>query len=250
MKFLKFLKWLFSLAFLAGLAWTCFFVWSEWICPDPQEVAEEEKILMQMKHEELLDMNLSESKKYPFVVVINPAHGGGDSGEKSDTLLEKDVVLAISQKVKELNVQEDIGIFLTRESDVNSDENMRREFLEKMKPDLYIDVHVGKKPQNNEAGTTVYYVTDYYNYQITNVGLADMMERNVVSSIEGVATGIFEDTENQYPLLKGVGCPSVAIEAGCLSGPVEGVLLGRESYQENIAAGILKTIEEVYKKVN
>lgn len=240
---------MFSLAFLACLAWACFFVWSEWISPDPQETAEEEKKQMQREHELLLERNLSESKKYAFVVVVNPAHGGGDAGEKNDTLLEKDVVLAISKKIKELNTQEDIGIFLTRESDVNPDENMRREFLEKMEPDLFIDVHAGKKPQNNEAGTTVYYVTDYYNYHITNVGLADLMERNVVTKIEGVAAGIAEDTENKYSLLTGVGCPSVALEVGCLSGPVEGVLLGRDSYQENIATGVLKTIEEVQKKV-
>ena len=126
---------------------------------------------------------------------------------------------------------------------------MRREFLEKMEPDLFIDIHVGKKPQNSEAGTTTYYVTDYYNYQITNVGLADLMERNIVTNIEGEATGIIEDTENRYPLLNGVGCPSVAVEVGCLAGPVEGVLLGRDSYQEKIATGILTTIEEVYKKV-
>jgi len=230
---------------LAGLT---FWVWYNLVRQTPVEQSTKEQAHLRDTQEKLLKENMAEKDQYKYIVLINPSHGGKDAGEKSADRTEKEVTLAIAKKVQELNTNKQIGVFLIRNEDVDVDETIRRAFIEGLEPDLFIDLHVGKKPQVDTAGTTVYYTTDYYNPKLTNVELADMMERSVVTAIEGVATGIFEDTEGKYTLLENTGCPSVAIEAGCLAGEVEGVLLGRESYQENIAKGMLETIYEAYKR--
>ena len=215
----------------------------------PKEVLLTEQEKTQIAYEENLSYAIKEKKKYDFIVVLNPAHGGLDIGKENEYGKEKDIALAICKQVIADNIDSTIGIFLTRDDDVAMEDEMRLAFVEEMQPDLFIDVHLNKDEVTNSYGTTVYYSTSYYNRKLTNVELADMMERSVVSAIEGFACGIFEAQKDELQILSKLNMPAVSIACGDLSNEKEGQLLTTAPYQKNVAKGILEGIYDAKEKL-
>lgn len=215
--------------------------------PKKELLTQQEKT--QIAYEENLFFALKEKEKYKFVVVLNPAHGGTDIGKENAYGMEKDIALSICRQVIENNADSDIGIFLTRDDDVVMEEAMRLAFVEEMQPDLFIDVHLNKDKVTNSYGTTVYYNTSYYNRKLTNVELADIMEKSVVSAIEGFACGIYEVERDEMQIIKDLNMPAVSIACGDLSNEKEGQLLTTLPYQKNVAKGILNGIANARGKL-
>lgn len=209
----------------------------------PDEIIEIQRQKTQRAYEKNLEQALAVRENYEFIVVLNPAHGGNDAGYENGFGKEKDVTLAICNKVAELNSDASMGIFLTRTEDVGMDANMRLAFVERIQPDVFIDVHTNKSSSVSEFGTGVYYDTTYYNRKLNNAEFADMMEKSVVSAIEGLALGIYDVTEKEEALLlRDFTMPAISLSCGYMSNEKEGELLTRENYQENMAGGILEGI--------
>ena len=215
----------------------------------PEEVVLTQEEKTQIAFERNLSYALEAKENYEFVVVLNPAHGGADAGKGSAYGKEKDIVLSICEQVIAGNTDKDTGIFLTRDEDVAMDEKMRLAFLEQIQPDMVIDVHLGKEGGADTYGTSVYYCSTYYNRKLSNTELADIMERKVVSAIEGYARGIFEANEEEMQIITGLNVPAVSIVCGNLGNEKEGALLATLPYQKNVANGILEGIATARKKL-
>lgn len=215
----------------------------------PKEVLLTEQEKTQIAYEENLSYVMGKKDDYEFVVVLNPAHGGLDIGKENDYGKEKDITLSICEQVIEANSDKNIGIFVTRDDDVVMEDEMRLAFVEQVQPDLFIDVHLNKDEVTSSYGTTVYYDTSYYNRKLSNAKLADIMERSVVSAIEGFACGIYEVEREEMQIIKGVHIPAVSIACGDLSGEKEGQLLTTLPYQKNLTKGILEGIYKAKEKL-
>ena len=213
----------------------------------PDEIVEIEKQKTQAAYKENLDTALALVNQYEFVVLLNPAHGGMDIGEQNDYGNEKDIALAVCQKIMEANQDSKVGIFLTRTKDVGMDWALRFSVAEQIQPDLFVDIHVDK---NGAGGISVAYDTTYYNRKLTNAEFADIMEKSVVSAVEGYATGIIDVTDTEERVaLKDFTIPAVSISCGDMSGKPEGELLVMDNYQLNLAKGILDGIYEARKQL-
>lgn len=211
----------------------------------PDELVELENQKTELAYKENLEYAMNARRQYDFIVVLNPAHGGTDVGYENAFGVEKDITLAICNQVIAANTEPQIGIFLTRSGDVGMSDEMRLDFVDQLKPDLFIDVHLNKSATVSTYGTSVSYKTTYYNRKLSNVMFADIMEKSVVTSIEGFAVGIMDVTEEEnVPILNNLAVPAVSIACGDLSNEKEGELLNRESYQKNLASGILSGILE------
>lgn len=208
------------------------------------ELEELERQKSQMAYIENLEYAMNEKDKYDFVVVLNPAHGGIEKGNTNAYGAEKDIALSVCLKVMEKNEDSSIGIFLTRTKDVGITDEMRVTFLDQVDPDLFIDVHLDKASQKDAAVYTSYDTT-YYNRKFSNVEFADLLERSVVSSIEGHAAGLVDVTGTEDAVLLGqLSMPAVRISCGNMAGEEEGEMLGRDNYQNNLAAGLFNGIKE------
>lgn len=211
----------------------------------PAELVKLDNQKTEMAYKENLEYAMNARRKYDFIVVLNPAHGGMDYGNQNVFGIEKDITLAICNHVVAANTDSKLGIFLTRSIDVGMEDEMRLEFVKQLQPDLFIDVHLNKSSTASTYGTSVSYKTTYYNRKLSNAMLADIMEKSVVTSIEGYAVGIMDVTqEDNVPILNGLTMPAVSIACGDMSNEQEGELLSRENYQKNIADGILNGILE------
>lgn len=215
----------------------------------PKEVLLTEQEKTQIAYEENLSYVMDKKDDYDFIVVLNPAHGGLDAGKENAYGKEKDIVLSICEQVIEANTDKSIGIFVTRDDDVAMEDEMRLTFVEQVQPDLFIDVHLNKDEVTESYGTTVYFDTSYYNRKLTNAKLADIMERSVVTAIEGFACGVYEVEREEMQIIKDVNIPAVSIACGDLSGETEGRILTTLPYQKNLAKGILEGIYKAKEKL-
>lgn len=98
------------------------------------------------------------SKKSP-VIVIDPGHGGKDSGAQSETLKlqEKNIVLQFAKETQKKLAKKGYQVHLTRNKDNYIKLNERRAIADKLKADVFISLHADKSPHNTEArGSAVY----------------------------------------------------------------------------------------------
>lgn len=96
------------------------------------------------------------------VIVIDPGHGGHDSGAMKNGAVEKDITLAFSKLLaKKLTETGRYKVLLTREEDVFIPLGERVEYGEKNKANLFIAVHCDYADTGSAAsGATIYSLRD------------------------------------------------------------------------------------------
>ena len=93
------------------------------------------------------------------VVVIDPGHGGIDSGAIGvNGIYEKDVVLKIAKEILNLNnslFDNELDIYLTRYNDTLISLSDRSKLVKSLKADVFVSLHCNASP-NNSRGMEVY----------------------------------------------------------------------------------------------
>ena len=192
---------------------------------------------------------LSPREIYDKIVVIDPAYGGSDSGHAVDGLIEKEINLQIAQKLKEKLDKTDIKAYYTRMDDVNPTQEERVELANGTRADMYIRIQADADGDSATYGTTVVYNGDYFIPGFGSIELADLLEREVVTSFKGKALGLCEADAQEY-VLKNATIPAASIKTGCVTNEQEAILLRRDDYQEKIATGIYNAILKAYEEVD
>lgn len=93
-------------------------------------------------------------KAFKPVIVVDPGHGGHDSGAKKNGTIEKDVVLAFSKALRDrLESTGQYKVLMTRDSDVFVDLDERRAYAERHNANLFIAVHADYAGSNARGAT-------------------------------------------------------------------------------------------------
>ena len=183
----------------------------------------------------------------PIVVVIDAGHGGSDVGAiASDGTLEKDIVLAIAQKVKSLNKDENVKIILTRNADVLPDLKSRTELSNNEHADLFLSIHVNTATVKgttgkNPTGIDIYIPKKNKTFYSENRILASLL-LNYFSQLYAVDNSI-KQTDKAW-VLENSNCPSALIECGYISNKKDLSFMKNPVNQEKIANVILQTIDQ------
>jgi len=177
----------------------------------------------------LLSFSLSKEKK---VVVIDAGHGRSDLGVNRETFIEKDVVLKVAKKIKELNKNSNLEIILTREDDSYPSLIDRTNKINQLKPDLTISLHVNSsyKADSDKKGAELYYKRDD-----TSKYFADKLASKFNNCpVMTKSLHMLRVSEN----------PSVLLELGFANNKDERDYLGSEKGQTETAEKILSVINE------
>jgi N-acetylmuramoyl-L-alanine amidase len=95
------------------------------------------------------------------VVVIDPGHGGIDSGTDGvNGLREKDLVLAEGLKLADVLKERGYIVHMTRDSDVFIPLPERVAIARKLKADLMISLHADSNPDTQVSGLSIYTLND------------------------------------------------------------------------------------------
>lgn len=184
---------------------------------------------------------------YEKVIVIDPAYGGEEMGVTGKNAVAKNITLNIAKALKAKFDESDIKVYYTRMDDSNPVSADRVGLSAATKADMLIRIEVSGNENSKLYGTTAVYNSQFFIPGFGNVELADLLEREVVTSISGKAGGLVEATEADT-VISNATVPAAAIRVGYLTNSQEAILLQREDYIERIADGIYNAVTKAYEE--
>ena len=185
---------------------------------------------------------VSEIDKNHPVIVIDPGHGGEDPGKVGvNDILEKDINLQISMKVRDLLEEVGIKVVMTREDDKvpkrkKEDLGNRVELINKTKPTLALCIHQNSYTTPDIFGAQVFYHTKTEEA----VDVATLVQESMRAIDPNNKREVKEN--DTYYMLKLSEVPTIIVECGFLTNPTEAQKLTTEEYQNDIAFAICEGI--------
>ncbi|AKG22846.1 N-acetylmuramoyl-L-alanine amidase [Calothrix sp. 336/3] len=170
-----------------------------------------------------------------LVVLIDPGHGGKDSGAVGiGGALEKDVILPISLRVAQILQQNGIQVVLTRNSDYFVTLPGRVEMAERVNASVFVSIHANSAGANRPEvnGLEVYYYD-------SGLGLARLVHNSIMQSVNIRDRGV---RRARFYVLRKSSMPSILVETGFMTGAEDMANLRTSSYQNKMAEGIANGI--------
>ncbi|SHK63530.1 N-acetylmuramoyl-L-alanine amidase family protein [Tepidibacter formicigenes] len=195
-------------------------------------------------------------------VVIDPGHGGIDPGTSYNKLLEKDINLDVSLRIKKVLENKITNVIMTREGDVSlenkstlnssrykKDLHARKNIIDKNKADLFISIHTNSNPDYiADRGVMIFYYKNSSKSKYLAKKLAKSIDENVYKKFlkSNIKTRVLP--QNFY-VLRETTSPGVLIEIGFITNSYDRKLLKSKEYKKQIAMairnGILDYINEL-----
>ncbi|WP_409296480.1 N-acetylmuramoyl-L-alanine amidase CwlD [Peribacillus sp. SCS-26] len=188
------------------------------------------------------------------IIVIDPGHGGVDAGANKGPVLEKEIALNVSKKIRDYLQEQGALVIMTRETDrdladkdTKGIRNRKREdlrnrvqLINESEADLYISLHLNAFPSSKWSGAQTFYTLRYEDNERAAKLIQEELKRNLENtSREAKPIGTVY-------LMKKVKKPGALVEVGFLSNPVERANLQSDIYQEKVAASVYKGISRFF----
>ena len=189
-------------------------------------------------------------------VILDAGHGGSDPGKIGlNNLLEKDINLAITKKVKKCLEKEKITAELTRKEDKGlgttgdgskktEDMQARVKMINETKPVLTVSIHQNSYEDPETHGAQVF----YYSHSREGEAVAKILQESL-QEIDPENHRRAKANETYY-LLRRTKVPTVIVECGFLTNPEEAEKLSGEEYQEQVAEAVAKGIAKCLEYLN
>lgn len=166
------------------------------------------------------------------IVVIDPGHGGNDSGAiGKNKVQEKEVVLNIAKAILKLNEKSNspLEIYLTRYDDTLISLSDRTKLAKALNSDLFLSLHCNHSENSNARGVEIYVSNTQSKYSDESVWTAFQLQDDLNEKLGFESRGM--KLANFQVLRETIGfMPSVLLELGFLSNEDErGYLLKPES---------------------
>lgn len=176
-------------------------------------------------------------------VIIDPGHGGEDSGAVGiDGLREKDVILPIALDVEEILRKQNIDVVMTRDTDVFISLEGRTDLANRVKADLFVSIHANSinlsRPDVN--GLETYYYD-------SGRRLAELVHWSILNGVDIDDRSI---RRARFYVLRHSTMPAVLIEVGFVTGEVDADNLEDPNHRRLMAEAIAKGIVEYIKQNN
>ena len=185
------------------------------------------------------------------IIMIDPGHGGRDSGTYYGKILEKDINLEISKVLEQELSKKGAIVYMTRKRDIDLSsiydskkkrgDLYRRLLLIKDKNcDLYISIHINWYQNTAISGAEVLYNEINPNNRLLAKSIMNRLKKDLKTTRKITTTDLY--------MYRNTTIPGVLIECGYLSNPTERNLLQKKEYQKRLAKAITKGVIEYLKK--
>ena len=212
-------------------------------------------------------------------IVLDPGHGGKDSGAEAFGLKEKDIVLRLADNLAPV-LREQLGceVILTRDQDNFIPLEERTAIANTSGADLFISLHINAHPAPKVHGLETYYLNLTTNAEAMRVAarenatsthqmsdlqdiLSDILQNSKVNESSRLAKLVHNSiisglSSGNYPNLKSLGVkqapfyvligaqmPAVLIEVAFLSNPLDAKHLTTDSFIETISQEIANGVQ-------
>jgi len=175
-------------------------------------------------------------QRAPFVVVLDPGHGGHDPGAVEGNLHEKDLVLDVARIVQSKLEAEGVTVRLTRTNDTFITLEDRPLLARKLDASILVSIHANRTSSSYARGIESFILPapgfpgtsnsppprnqslTANRFDLPNLLLANALHRSMVQRTGAVDRGIKRE---RFAVLRDAPCPAVLLEIGFMSNPEE-----------------------------
>ncbi|MDD2780169.1 N-acetylmuramoyl-L-alanine amidase [Sulfuricurvum sp.] len=215
------------------------------------------------------------------IIVIDPGHGGKDSGAVGNGFMEKEIVLNISSQLSEKLREQGYTVYMTRSNDTFIELKDRTKFANNKEADLFISVHANSIPKtsdpNGAQGLETYFLSPTRSERSMRVAalenseemeemgqygklsfLSFLNKEKIIASNKlaiDLQKGILGSLRKQFPsvhdngvreapfwVLVGAQMPAVLLEVGYISHPEESHRIADDKYQRFLTDGLVEGV--------
>ncbi|WP_052520689.1 N-acetylmuramoyl-L-alanine amidase [Aneurinibacillus migulanus] len=176
----------------------------------------------------------------PFVIVLDPGHGGSDSGAVGTASnYEKNLVLSVAKVTESILKQNpNFKVIMTRSGDTYPTLKDRVNIANNAKADVFLSFHANSATASAH-GTETYYKT------AQSKEFAAIVHKHLVQATGFTDRGL--RTANFY-VVKNTKMPSTLIEIGFLTNAAENKKMLDPAFQKRVGEAVAAAIVEYYNK--
>jgi len=164
-------------------------------------------------------------------IVIDPGHGGSDSGAlSSKNKMEKTYTLRVAKVVAARLRAAGAHVVMTRDTDKTVSLSARPALANKLHADAFISFHFDSSPEKNTASG----ITTYYYHKSTSLALANALSDDVVGlpiPSKGVAFG-------DFLVIRDNQVPAVLMELGYINDKSDFKTISSQKYPKEVANAV------------
>lgn len=230
-------------------------------------------------------VNVTPRDRSKKIIVIDPGHGGKDSGAVGNGFMEKEIVLNISQELAEKLRNQGYTVHMTRNNDTFIELKDRTKFANNKEADLFISVHANSIPKtsdpNGAQGIETYFLSptrsersmrvaalenseemeemgqygklsflSFLNKEkiIASNKLAIDLQKGMLGSLRKQFPNVHDNGVREAPfwVLVGAQMPAVLLEVGYISHPEESTRIADEKYQRWMVEGLVDGVSRYF----
>ena len=186
------------------------------------------------------------NKKY--TIVVDPGHGGRDSGARGNGYNEKDIALQVATRLAN-NLRQDYNVIMTRDSDFFVPLDARAKIGNDANADFFISIHLNSGSSSSANGTEVFYFSkkdqgsyatqvakfenkvdgSYGDVPFSDFILNDIFYRKNQKTSQAIAESVLNNLINttglrrrgvfgaNFAVLRGSNSPSILVELGFMN---------------------------------
>ena len=197
-------------------------------------------LVLSLRHPPKVSSSQNSKSLAGIKILLDPGHGGPDSGASGPTgYHEKQVTLIMAKLVRDQLLARGATVYMTREEDKDVTLEQRVAMIDKIKPAIAISIHYNSLPDEGDAQNTQGFGAFWYNAQAHS--LAVFMHNYVVKKLGRSSYGVFWDN---LALTRPTTAPSVLLEVGFMSNPVEFEWVTNPQEQPKMANAIAEGIAQ------
>lgn len=178
-------------------------------------------------------------------VVLDPGHGGSNTGAVAHGLVESEVVMDLARRIEGRLTAIGVAVVYTRTEHTNPTEEERAALANEAGADLVLSLHCDSHEASEAGGVATFFFGRDRKTSWSAVGehLADLVLREVVAR-----TGLENCRSHgrSWALLQQTRMPAVRIEAGYLSHPGDAARLADPLFRDTLAEAVLVSLQRLY----
>jgi N-acetylmuramoyl-L-alanine amidase len=178
------------------------------------------------------------------VIVVDPGHGGEDTGYTAGETTESDLVFDLASRIEGRLAAAGATVYLTRGRAGDPDVGDRTAFANETRADLFLSLHMEAHGSAHARGVASYYYGTGSGASST-VGeeFANLVRREVIARTGMLDCGSHPKT---WDILRMTRMPAVRIDCGYLSHPVDRLLLLDARTRSTVAQAVVAAVQRLF----
>ena len=179
------------------------------------------------------------------IVVLDPGHGGNDTGTIARGLTESEVTLDLARRIEGRLSAIGVTVLFTRSATTGPDDLLRSTMANQAHADIMLSLHCDSTNQPQASGVATFFwgLERFGAWSAVGEHLANLIQREIVSR-----TGLADCRSHPrgWQLLQRTQMPTVRIEAGYLSHPEDAARLADPAFLDTLAEAIVIALQRMY----